>query len=81
MWKHCCLVERSSMEIGEGEACNWCGAREDTKLSIEEGQQFVDEPVIEHILGGVKPISRFAGFRRVPLRWMKPDGKGGLEPK
>ena len=28
MWNHYCLQEQSSMEIGDDEPCNWCGAVE-----------------------------------------------------
>ena len=29
MWKHYCKVEETSMEIGQGEECNWCGMTEE----------------------------------------------------
>ena len=65
-------------------------------LGIErEGQQYVDEPVkvrpqqrsaIELSVaaafgnkGGPQTIT--IGHQRVRLRWMKPDGKGGLVPR
>ena len=25
MWKHYCNVEKTEMEVGDGEECNWCG--------------------------------------------------------
>lgn len=60
-----------------------------------EGQKFFDEPVfIEHtvrtaIADAVTRISRrrlprietLDHYERVPLRWMKPDGKGGIVPR
>lgn len=27
-WPHYCMMEHSSMKIGKGETCNWCGATE-----------------------------------------------------
>ena len=29
MWKHYCEEEETEMEVGEGEACNWCEKEED----------------------------------------------------
>ena len=29
MWKHYCDKEKSMMEVGKGEPCNWCGKEED----------------------------------------------------
>jgi hypothetical protein len=28
MWRHACPIERTSFEIGAGEACSWCGQYE-----------------------------------------------------
>lgn len=60
----------------------------------EEGQPYVDEPmyaqpkVVSMIEKSVASASGrrlaspiFIGYERVYLRWMKPDGKGGLVPK
>lgn len=65
------------------------------KTSItREGQGYVDDAVMlrPKPVSGVdvacakafkRPLARplLAGYERVPLRWMKPDGKGGLVPK
>ena len=64
---------------------------------LREGQPFVDDPVLVHpkpvnvpMLAavaeafGVKPEIRepiVVNTERVRLRWMKPDGRGGLVPK
>lgn len=29
MWKHYCDKEKSMMEVGKGEPCNWCGKEEE----------------------------------------------------
>ena len=29
MWSHYCKRERASMRIMKGEACNWCGIKQD----------------------------------------------------
>lgn len=60
-----------------------------------EGQPFVDEPIrvharqrsiLERSVGQIfgsndEPPSITVGHNRVKLRWMKPDGNGGLEPR
>ena len=28
MWEHYCDTEKSMMEVGKGEPCNWCGKEE-----------------------------------------------------
>ena len=28
MWEHYCKVEKTLIEIGDGEECNWCGLTE-----------------------------------------------------
>jgi len=38
MWKHYCEVEKSSMEIGDGEECNWCGAVDNMDEEPDEDQ-------------------------------------------
>jgi len=30
MWEHYCKVEKTLIEIGDGEECNWCGLTEST---------------------------------------------------
>jgi hypothetical protein len=68
---------------------------DDLKTSIEkDGQPYVDEAVIAkpksvsvihenvaYIFGSRLPRPITIGYNRVKLRWMKPDGKGGLVPK
>jgi hypothetical protein len=67
------------------------------KPTLKEGDAYVDRPAyagadekevsirvfnpkpIAASLSGAKPV--VARFIRTPLRWMKPDGKGGLVPK
>lgn len=68
----------------------------DHKETIErQGQPYVDEPVIVRPKANImqravtlalgarpqepKPLT--IGYNRVKLRWMQPDGKGGLMPK
>lgn len=59
-----------------------------------DGQAYYDEPIMAHPLrrsiiedsvarAFKSPMARplEIGLERVRLRWMKPDGKGGLEPK
>lgn len=60
-----------------------------------DGQKYVDKAVyqtvgkplplspIEEALGckPARPIEELSHYERVRLRWMKPDGKGGLMPK
>ncbi len=60
-----------------------------------DGQRYVDEPItvkqksdpvelaVEGAFSAVPPRRRVVvtGHQRVRLRWMKPDGKGGLVPK
>ena len=29
MWEHYCNTEKSMMEVGKGEPCNWCGKEEE----------------------------------------------------
>jgi len=29
MWEHYCEEEKTEMEIGKGEPCNWCGKEEE----------------------------------------------------
>jgi hypothetical protein len=31
MWPHFCTMENVTMYVGTGEACNWCGEKEDGK--------------------------------------------------
>ena len=31
MWTHYCLEEHCQLEVGEGEACNWCGKTEQSQ--------------------------------------------------
>ena len=62
----------------------------------KEGQEYVDDPVytfpkpksaisraVSHALDPNAPPPKpiLLGHERVTLRWMKPDGKGGLVPK
>lgn len=28
MWKHYCVVEKTWVEVGKGQSCNWCDAKE-----------------------------------------------------
>lgn len=62
---------------------------------VSEGQKYVDRPVVAlPVLRSVLELSVSAAFgnekpltpivvrhERIRLRWMKPDGKGGLVPK
>ena len=61
----------------------------------KDGQRYVDEPVLvrpkrpsalEHSIASAfgrptAPASIVLGHERVFLRWMKPDGRGGLVPR
>lgn len=68
----------------------------EVKTTIQEsGQAYVDEPIMAYleprgvsrsvsIAIGTRPAPRIpivTGYDRVKLRWMKPDGKGGLVPR
>jgi len=60
-----------------------------------DGQKYVDKAVyrpvskplplspIEEALGckPARPLEELSHYERVRLRWMKPDGKGGLVPR
>ena len=61
---------------------------------LSEGQEYLDEPVyvfpkpitqIEASMAAMYglrlPQPKLIGHDRVRLRWMKPDGKGGLIPR
>lgn len=54
------------------------------KTSIVEGQEYVDRPVYKRqpVFCAKEPVEHpvLTHHKRVPLRWMKPDGKGGLVP-
>jgi hypothetical protein len=55
-----------------------------------QGQEFYDEPVkvwptpiassVQKALGARPSLPVTVGYERVKLRWMKPDGQGGLVP-
>lgn len=60
----------------------------------QPGQRFIDEPVhvnptrsslisaaVSVAFGGKPPESIQVGHERVELRWMVPDGNGGMRPK
>lgn len=64
------------------------------KQIAKEGQRYFDQPIsifpkrptqvsaaISHAFGATPPSPIIVGHERVRLRWMKPDGKGGLVPK
>lgn len=55
------------------------------KTTLKEGESYVDEPALKTVslLCGKEPIEhqQLSHYRRVPLRWMKPDGNGGLVPR
>jgi len=65
------------------------------KERIEQaGQRYVDEPVkieprkrsfleesISAAFGGREPRAIVVGHQRFHLRWMTPDGNGGLKPR
>ncbi len=35
MWKHECPVEHTTIEVGDGEPCNWCGLYEEQYLQLK----------------------------------------------
>lgn len=85
MWTHDCPSERTCMEVGAGEECNWCGATEEIKMYIARpGQSYVDEPVVVKpkllptLMDAVirafgRPPQRrdiVIGFARTHLRWV-----------
>ena len=62
----------------------------------KEGQRYVDSAVMHEVsrpnqlaatlaalVNGkaLRTIEELSHYERTPLRWMKPDGKGGLIPK
>ena len=68
--------------------------RQPLKTDVERhGQAYVDEPILVHpkitplgaevmkAFGRAPPKPVTIGHDRVRLRWMKPDGKGGLVPE
>jgi hypothetical protein len=48
MWRHFCPVERSLMAVGNGEECNWCGAKGDRYEPKDELNTFPSSPVNDH---------------------------------
>ena len=38
MWKHECPVEHTTIEVGDGEPCNWCGLYEEQYLQLKKNQ-------------------------------------------
>ena len=38
MWSHYCKVEKTVMDVGKGEPCNWCGLNEQEAV-IERSQK------------------------------------------
>ena len=38
MWTHYCKMEKTVMDVGKGEPCNWCGLNE-MEIAIERGQE------------------------------------------
>jgi hypothetical protein len=60
-----------------------------------DGQPYIDEPIMGYLEPtgvsrsvsmalGARPAPRIrivTGYDRVKLRWLKPDGKGGLVPR
>lgn len=95
MWNHFCETEKTVLSVEDGAPCNWCDARADTKPRVMvEGQGYVDEPMmllpktrsylsmaVGDLFGSRPARELCAGFNRIRLRWMKPDGHGGLTPK
>ena len=64
------------------------------RTAVVDRQNYVDEPVyakpkpvpaldraIATVFGRTQPGVILLGYERVRLRWMKPDGKGGLVPR
>lgn len=60
-------------------------AKQPVRTVLEDGQSYVDSPVYGEVpvYCGKEPMTGKAlrYFKRTPLRWMKPDGKGGLVPR
>ena len=42
MWEHYCLTEGTTMEVGKGEDCNWCGQEEEEAGRREEDREEQD---------------------------------------
>lgn len=66
------------------------------KTTIHEGQTYYDETVLAKpradlrtpiadsvatIFGSHQPTPIVVGHNRIRLRWVKPDGKGGVVPR
>lgn len=63
--------------------------------TVKDGQSYVDEPVYDtiNLLPAVNPVRKALGlftltpvqmliaYNHVKLRWMKPDGNGGVVPR
>ena len=38
MWTHECQIEKTTMQVGDKEPCNWCGLYEEQYLQLKKNQ-------------------------------------------
>ena len=70
MWKHYCKVERTTIMIGDGEKCNWCGRTFDDK-----NHEFADtdRPLNDEIPAKLNESMKILGMKK------KDDGSINIE--